>query len=175
MITINVNRISFDDTRVLRAVGAARKQALQAAARQIQRTARRSMQQARKDARIPERELDPEVRERRKIANRIRAAQGRPRLKPRMQASKPGQAPNASARSPLRRLLRYAFDLQTQSSVIGPVGFPGSDVPRVLEEGGRTTRGDDRIRIAPRPYMAPALRSNLARVPTHWRNAIGGR
>lgn len=62
-------------------------------------------------------------------------------------ASKPGQPPHVHVGT-LKNLLFFAFDFATNSMVVGPVGFKGSDVPSVLEFGGR--------KIEKRPYMKPA-------------------
>jgi hypothetical protein len=62
-------------------------------------------------------------------------------------SSAPGTPPNVHIGT-LKNLLFFAFDLQTNSLVVGPVGFKGSDTPRTLETGGRG--------IAKRPYMKPA-------------------
>jgi len=66
--------------------------------------------------------------------------------------------------------------------VIGPVGFKKSDppAPSVLEHGGDTVvlrrRGGKltsrKVKIAPRPYMAPALEKERPKLPLLWRNSI---
>lgn len=69
--------------------------------------------------------------------------------------SAPGSPPHVHS-GELKKLLYFAFDYGTKSMVIGPVGFKGSDVPRVLEFGGRG--------IAARPYMRPAMVASLPRL-----------
>ena len=53
----------------------------------------------------------------------------------------------------LKNLTYFAYDQKTRSLVVGPVGLGKSDVPKVLEFGGR--------RVKPRPYMKPAMNSGL--------------
>ena len=64
--------------------------------------------------------------------------------------------------------------------VVGPVGFKKSVAPNVLEYGGDTVvhrrrRGrltSQRVQIAARPYMAPALERERPQLPLLWRNSI---
>ena len=64
--------------------------------------------------------------------------------------------------------------------VVGPVGFNKSEAPNVLEYGGDTVvfrrRGgkltSQKVKIAPRPYMAPALEKERPKLPLLWRNSI---
>jgi hypothetical protein len=60
------------------------------------------------------------------------------------------------------------------------VGFKRSEAPSVLEYGGNTVvfrrRGgkltSQKVRIAPRPYMAPALEKERPKLPLLWRNSV---
>jgi hypothetical protein len=60
------------------------------------------------------------------------------------------------------------------------VGFQKSEAPNVLEYGGDTVvfrrRGgkltSQKVKIAPRPYMAPALEKERPRLPLLWRNSV---
>lgn len=66
------------------------------------------------------------------------------------------------------------------SVVVGPVGFKKSEAPSVLEYGGDAVvlrrRGgklsSQKVKIAPRPYMAPALEKERPNLPLLWRNSI---
>jgi len=175
LVTMRVKALFFDSERVKRAVDPARRRALSKSGAEVRKMAKRAMEQSAKAGRISERELPEDLRRRRRIANRIRKREGRPRLKPLNKPSRPGQAPAARRSSPLNKLTLFAFDPRTESVVVGPVGFAGSKAPEVLEEGGRTRIGDRRVRIAPRPYMGPALKQEIPNMPRRWRNSVRGR
>jgi hypothetical protein len=82
----------------------------------------------------------------------------------------------------LRKFILFGYDRQSESVVVGPVGFRASTAPRVLERGGTTTvarrrrgkRTDRRVRIAARPYMYPALEKERPKLPELWRNSVTG-
>lgn len=95
--------------------------------------------------------------------------------------SAPPGAPPHSHEGSLRRLILFGYDKASDSVVVGPVGFKRSTAPSVLEHGGNATvvsrgrggRGDPRrVRIAPRPYMGPALERERPKLPLVWRNSI---
>ncbi|MFO0491761.1 MAG: hypothetical protein ACK51T_04935, partial [bacterium] len=96
--------------------------------------------------------------------------------------SAPPWAPPHSHEGSLRRLILFGYDKPNDSVVIGPVGFKKSDppAPNVLEHGGDTVvlrrRGGNltslKVKIAPRPYMAPALEKERSKLPLLWRNSI---
>lgn len=101
-------------------------------------------------------------------------------IRPRKRTSRPGEPPSSHA-GHLRRLLLFGYDRQRESVVVGPVGFRRSKAPRVLEIGGRTTveSGGRRhrkkkrtVRIAARPYMAPALEKERSNLPKVWHNSV---
>ena len=66
--------------------------------------------------------------------------------------------------SPLKELIFFAYDKETDSVVIGPVKFGGADtkVPGLLEQGGagtfKASRTGERKRgvWSPRPFVKPA-------------------
>lgn len=68
--------------------------------------------------------------------------------------SAPGTPPHVH-KGQLKNLLFFAYDALSTSLVVGPVGFKGSDVPRVLEFGGRG--------ILQRGYMRPAQAAAIER------------
>lgn len=68
----------------------------------------------------------------------------------------PGSPPHVH-QGQLKSLLFFAYDVAAKSTVVGPVGFEGSDVPKVLEFGGR--------KIEKRPYMRPAMASQVDTMP----------
>lgn len=97
--------------------------------------------------------------------------------------SAPPGAPPHSHEGSLRRLILFGYDKPNDSVVVGPVGFKKSEAPSVLEYGGETVvlrrvggRGgkltSQKVTIAPRPYMAPALEKERPKLPLLWRNSI---
>ena len=144
MVDIRTRNLFFDRPKVQRAVDAARRRVLSKAGAFIRREARQS----------------------------IRRRKG---------TSPPGRPPYSHV-GLLRNLILFGYDERTDSVVVGPVGFKRSNVPHVLEYGGVTTvteyrRGRlrrRRVRIAPRPYMGPALAKELPKFPELWRNSIRG-
>jgi hypothetical protein len=97
--------------------------------------------------------------------------------------SAPPGAPPHSHEGSLRRLILFGYDKPNDSVVVGPVGFRKSEAPSVLEYGGDTVvlrrvggRGgkltSQKVKIAPRPYMAPALEKERPNLPLLWRNSI---
>lgn len=95
--------------------------------------------------------------------------------------SKPGDPPHSHV-GLLRRFILFGYDRQSDSVVVGPVGFRQSIAPRVLERGGTTTvtrrrrgrRTERRVRIAARPYMKPALEKERSKLLELWRNSVKG-
>lgn len=60
----------------------------------------------------------------------------------------PGSPPNVHV-GHIKNLLYFAYDTQTKSLVVGPVGFKNSPVPRILEFGsGKQSK---------RQFMKPAM------------------
>jgi len=97
--------------------------------------------------------------------------------------SAPPGAPPHSHEGTLRRLILFGYDKPNDSVVVGPVGFKTSEAPSVLEYGGDTVvfrrlggRGgkltSQKVKIAPRPYMAPALEKERPKLPLLWRNSV---
>lgn len=97
--------------------------------------------------------------------------------------SAPPGAPPHSHEGSLRRLILFGYDKPNDSVVVGPVGFTKSEAPSVLEYGGDTVvlrrvggRGgkltSQKVKIAPRPYMAPALEKERPKLPLLWRNSV---
>lgn len=102
-------------------------------------------------------------------------------IRKRKGTSKPGSPPHSHV-GLLRRFILFGYDKQSDSVVIGPVGFKASGAPRVLERGGTATvtrrkrgkRTERRVRIAARPYMQPALEKERPILPELWRNSVRG-
>ena len=97
--------------------------------------------------------------------------------------SAPPGAPPHSHEGSLRRLILFGYDKPNDSVIVGPVGFKKSEAPSVLEYGGETVvlrrvggRGgkltSQKVKIAPRPYMVPALEKERPKLPLLWRNSV---
>ena len=87
--------------------------------------------------------------------------------------SRPGEPPHAH-QGDLRRYILFGYDPQTDTVVVGPLGFRRSEAPHVLEFGGRTP--SRRLKrdavIRPRPYMGPALEQERENFVGLWRNSV---
>lgn len=100
-------------------------------------------------------------------------------IRKRKRISAPGSPPSSHEGS-LRRLIYFGYDRQTDSVVVGPVGYKNSRVPSVLETGGSTVvirRVGGRlvrtkVKIAARPYMRPAYEKNKDLLPAQFRNSV---
>lgn len=108
----------------------------------------------------------------------IRTA-ARTSIRRRRGSAPPGKPPHSHEGS-LRKLILFGYDRQSDSVVVGPVGFRNSEAPAALERGGVTTvyrrkNGrlvSERVRIEARPYMGPALDRERPRLPALWRNSV---
>lgn len=112
-------------------------------------------------------------------------------IRKRKKPSKPGQPPSSHL-GLLKQFLFFGYDRATASVVIGPALINrGSGAPETLEHGGtadvehaRWVSGPKygnrrqritethRVKIAARPFMAPALRAELPRLPAVWKDSI---
>lgn len=136
----------------------------------VMTVARRSMRPA---SRVKLNELPED--ERKKIqAKKKRGEKVHLQFKP----SEEGEPPRYIEKT-LRKLLLFAYQPKTRGVVVGPERFrtKARDVPRILEEGGvsKYTWGPkkgQRKTIKARPYMGPALKQNLPKLPAMWRDAI---
>lgn len=102
-------------------------------------------------------------------------------IRTRKGAAPPGKPPH-SHKGTLRRLIFFGYDLSSDSVLVGPVGFPRSRAPNVLEFGGKVTRvrrrRGTRVRekadYESRPYMGPALEKERPKLSKHWANSLRG-
>jgi phage gpG-like protein len=100
-------------------------------------------------------------------------------IRPRKGTSRAGNPPYSHEGS-LRRFILFGYDPQTESVVVGPVGFRNSVAPHVLEFGGVTNaprswkrKGNSaRIRIKRRPFMGPALERERDKLPWLWESSV---
>jgi hypothetical protein len=95
----------------------------------------------------------------------------------RQKTNKKTGAVTRQGQSPLRELIFFARDPDTNSVVIGPVVF-GQRGAGALEKGGTTTTRDPRtgltktVRIAPHPFARPAGAAEAAKLPDLLRQMI---
>lgn len=94
-------------------------------------------------------------------------------IRKRKGASKPGKPPHSHI-GHLRRLLYFAYDPAIPSVVIGPAKWRFGEAPNLLEFGGTQSRRRGRKVIRRRPFMGPAYKKELPKLPRRWRNAIIG-
>jgi hypothetical protein len=80
--------------------------------------------------------------------------------------SAPGSPPHTRGRQLPRAIV---YDVSAESAVVGPRESVVGQAGAAHEHGGEF-RGDQ---YAERPFMAPALVSNLERFPQEWEGAIG--
>jgi hypothetical protein len=93
----------------------------------------------------------------------------------------PGQPPH-SHKGTLRRLIFFAYDRSRDSVVVGPVGLGSSNVPHILEFGGKTQikrRRHGKVvrvraKISPHPFMGPALEKERPQFPKRWAGSVRG-
>lgn len=138
-----------ESKRLLDKVGAAARKALTLQGIDIRRTAKRSMK---------------------------KGVDGRP--------SAPGSPPHRVT-GLLADFLLWRYDAGPMSVVVGPVLLSGSKntsptIPEISETGGvevaLVKRGKEwkrlPVAIAPRPYMAPALKQSQAKLSQFWANSL---
>jgi len=148
---VKIKLVSFDDKKIARAIGKGNKAALSKAGAFIRKDARSSMRRTKK-------------------------------------SSEPGQPPRAHT-GQLKKAILFAYDARWETLVVGPLKarsqatfIEEGTVPRTLEEGGRVRirrvdpitkkKSQKRVKVAPRPFMAPALKRNLKMIPKQFRNVI---
>lgn len=95
--------------------------------------------------------------------------------------SRPGQPPRLHTRAAQNlRMIRFAYEARNRRVVIGPQLFKmtaGVRIPQVLEHGGRSFikrkwLGKKSIRVKKRPFMAPALKSEMPKFPNLFANSV---
>ncbi len=99
------------------------------------------------------------------------------RIRRRKRPSQPEESPTNQT-GLLKRHIYFVFDPDRHSVVIGPARLSaGTEAPATLEYGGSATietsrRKPVRVEIQPRPYMGPAFRQELPKVPALWRDSV---
>ena len=103
--------------------------------------------------------------------------EARQRIRRRKRVSRPDESPTNQT-GLLKRHIYFVFDPDCRSVVIGPARMTtGSEAPATLEYGGQavvaTSAGQPvRVAIEERPYMGPAFRQELPKVPALWRDSV---
>lgn len=103
-------------------------------------------------------------------------------IRKRKKASAPGSPPSSHA-GYLKQFLYFGYDAAHRSVVIGPARLNKTEgtAPAALEYGGTATivrrqrsgkQTITRASIAARPFMAPALKQELPKLPAMWANSV---
>jgi len=179
--TTKLNRMFFDQEKVQKALSRARRKALSKVGAMVRKRAQRSMRYRNKPSAPGQ---PPSAHKSKQLAA----------LK-RMKRAKHNGAL-------LRELLFYGYDTAAGSVVVGPLGFKGSDAPKLHEFGGSkagggrtiwvknkpgrkskgryTTDGmmkvtlNGSVRYPARPFMRPALDAVMPKMAEQFRNTVGG-
>ncbi len=161
MVGVQFKRLFFDRPAVINAVDAATARVLREFGKRVRAESRASI----KEASGPASAGSPphsHMRARRRRINRWRKKKGKPRLR-------------RGGFQGIRHIL-YSFDPTEKSVIIGPVGNRRSEVPQLLEYGGRVkVRRDGELRVEPypaRPFMGPAFARKTPDLDTLWRDSV---
>jgi hypothetical protein len=179
--TTKLNRMFFDQEKVQKALSRARRKALSKVGALVRKRAQRSMRYRNK----------PSAPGQPPSAHKSKQLAALKRMK---------RAKNNGAL--LRELLFYGYDTAAGSVVVGPLGFRGSDAPKLHEFGGskagggrtiwvknkpgRNAKGrytadgmmkvtlNGSVRYPARPFMRPALHATMPKMAEQFRNTVGG-
>ncbi|NUQ49920.1 MAG: hypothetical protein HUU27_08385 [Phycisphaerae bacterium] len=103
-------------------------------------------------------------------------------IRTRKGSAPPGKPPHSHT-GLLKRFIFFGYDPGTESVVVGPARINRTtDAPHTLEFGGTTAIESGRkgkfrkrkVRIAPRPFMGPALEKERPNLPKTWANSVRG-
>lgn len=103
-------------------------------------------------------------------------------IRKRKKASEPGKPPSSHT-GLLKQFIYFAYDPSTQGVVIGPTRLnkTAGTAPEALEYGGSATvvrrrkdgrRESKRVAISKRPFMHPALKQELPKLPAMWQDSV---
>lgn len=97
-------------------------------------------------------------------------------IRSRKRPSRPGRPPS-NRTGLLKRFIFFGYETDSKSVVIGPAKLNrSSNAPQVLEHGGKTkvTAGKEtkRVKIAARPFMAPAFDKEKDKLPQMWKDSV---
>jgi hypothetical protein len=101
-------------------------------------------------------------------------------IRKRKRSAAEGQPPSSHT-GLLKKFIFFGYDPERRSVVIGParLGKPG-EAPRALELGGPSMMPVRHgvkvtlvpVEIKPHPYMGPALKRELPKLPAMWANSV---
>lgn len=103
-------------------------------------------------------------------------------IRKRKKSSAPGTPPSSHT-GELKRFIFFGYDVHRRSVVIGPtrLNAKAGTAPEALEHGGNATvvsydktRGKQKrtVNISQRPFMAPALKQELPKLPAMWQDSV---
>lgn len=100
-------------------------------------------------------------------------------IRKRKRVSAPGRPPSSHT-GLLKRFILFGYDAVRRSVVIGPTllhkrsPYGATSVPELIECGGTVPAGPRgrSADYAPRPFMGPAYREELEKMPPLWRNSV---
>lgn len=98
-------------------------------------------------------------------------------IRKRKRVSAPGKPPSSHT-GLLRQFILFSYDARAQSVVVGPAQLNSKrgNTLDVLEHGGVVQgwrRGQPHlVRIAARPFMAPAFEKEQPKLPAMWRDSV---
>ena len=103
-------------------------------------------------------------------------------IRKRKKPAPPGKPPSSHVGT-LKRFILFAYDQRRRSVIIGPKKLKPGTATVALEKGGRSTmlrwrrgrRKTVRIRVAKRPFMAPALEKESRKIAELFKDQIGKR
>lgn len=166
----------FDGALIERATDRAELNALFKSANTIKLSAQRSMRKARQ-RRISELTAD-ELKYYRWQMSRYKKGERRTKPLRGYVASRPGEPPRRRI-GYLRQFLFSVYVPETHSAIAGPARLASkkrtgtaATVPGTLEKGGSGLIGKKTVKIAPRPYMRPALAVERDKAAKRWENSI---
>jgi hypothetical protein len=174
-LNVTLAKSQFFDRAVTKGMDAATKRVLSRFGAFVRRSAKSSLRPAKQRSLGS---LSAEERARFESAADMARRNGRPRPRRPEEISRPGEPPKLHSRpSPLRELIFFVYDPKEKAVLIGPAASSHTrgDATEALEHGGASmavTRGRRRrIRVEPRPFMAPAMNKELPKL-REWRNTV---
>lgn len=169
-VSIQITKLFFDREKTIRAMNSATRRAMSKAGAFIRTAARSSIKtRSYKTSAPPGQPPFDHTGFALARVNRQRKKQGLQKIK----ASMSGVGLHTKG---LRTIL-FGYDDARQALVVGPVRFGGNrgtaTAAQVQEFGGevRGPRGRQ-IRVAPHPFMRPALNKELPNLPARWKSGV---
>lgn len=164
------SRLQFFDSATIEMIGKKAGVALRRFGAYTRTVAKNSLKKA-KRKRVAD--LNEYERVNRLIRMRMAKSKGTPRPKLPFESSAPGELPRVrnvkryGGKSPLKNLILYGYDKDSQSVVVGPAIFKSSAKTKgigALEKGGTVRTKRRPVKIKARPFMLPAMEKSLPRI-----------